>query len=48
MTSEESLQCDQQHQAYMQRRKDFNNELLAWFESHPPRSIARNANNIES
>lgn len=32
MPPEESLYCEQRHQEYMQRREDFNQEVLRWFE----------------
>ena len=33
MTPEESLQCQQRHHEYMQRREDFNEEVKGWFEN---------------
>ncbi len=37
MTSEESLQCDLQHQAYMQRREEFNKKLQNFLEDFKPK-----------
>ena len=47
MTPEDTLKCERNHQAYMQRRADFNKDLVAWFETHSlgrkdVRTIARN------
>lgn len=48
MTPEESLQCERQHQEYMQRREEFNKEVMSWFETNTARknesTIERNNN----